>query len=536
MLKRSLVLLMLLPAGAIAADTSSRIESVTVYPQGALLTRVASVSLSSGDNSIRLTGLDDGIDPQFMQVAVADARVSIGQVRLSREQARNAARDEIVALENAIAAKQLEIQAVDDSTAGADLRLKFLDGIAAGYSRETVNDGGTLSVDSLQQVLGLLQRGAETAGELKRGNGKKRAELQKDLSLLQRELNDLRGGGLQSTAIDVTLGAAQSTQTELRITYFQYGAGWNPVYEARLDSESGRLTLLQQAEVRQRTAQPWTNVRLTLSTSRPSGRLEAPELSPEFINIRKPVPQADALRENEFRDRKLTMAAQDRAEEIIVTANRVTPTIGNFATSFDIPGRTSIPNDVDEAVTLDLSSFTTSTELVTRVVPRQSTEAYLTARFTYEEDLPLFASSVRIYVDGVYSGNAAMPEVMPGASVMLPMGQDRRLVVKSESQGGKDSESGILSRRKIEKTDYLFEITNRRSKPTVVEVLDRVPVSRNSEIDVEVPRTATSPSERDIDDKPGLLLWQNTLDGGETWQIRHQYTVSYPSDEAIVRE
>ncbi len=531
MLKRLFVLSMLLPAGALANDTESRLESATVYPQGALLTRVATVSLSPGENTISLTGLDDELDPQYLQVSVSDSSVTIGQVRLSREQARSTARDDIAELEQAIAAKQMEIQEVDDSTAGAELRLKFLDGIAAGYSRETVNDGGTLSVESLQQVLSLLQRGAETAGELKRDNQAKRAELEKDLSLLQRELNDLRGGGLQSKTVEVTLGARQNTRTEVRVTYFNYDAYWRPIYEARLDSETGELKLSQQAEVSQDTDQPWNNIRLTLSTSRPSGRLEAPQLSPEFIDLRKPQPEMDS------RAFKKEYMAVPSVQEIVVTANReVEPTIGNFATSFDIPGRTSIPNDVDEAVTLDLTSFTTSSELVTRVVPRQSTEAYLTARFTYEEDLPLFASTVRVYVDGVFSGNANLPEVMPGANVVIPMGQDRRIVVTSESQGGKDSESGLLSRRKVEATDYLFEIVNRRSKPTVVEVLDRIPVARNDEIEVVVPRSATSPTERAIDDKPGLFLWRKSLDGGDTWRIRHQYTVSYPDGETIVRE
>ena len=221
-------------------------------------------------------------------------------------------------------------------------------------------------------------------------------------------------------------------------------------------------------------------------------------------------------------------------EDVMVTAERTGADVGNFAVNYAIPGRTSVLNDSDEAVTLDIAAFNFDTTLVTQVVPRSSTQAFLAARFTHDEPVPLYGSDMRVFVDGVFVGMSFMPTALPRAEVLLPMGQDRRVEVRSESQGGEGGSSGFIGRRRSEVTDFVFEITNRRNRPTYVEVLDRIPVARNRDIDIEVGDDATPPDETDLDDQPGLMRWQKTLAAGEAWRIRHQYTVSYPGDRVLV--
>jgi len=260
----------------------------------------------------------------------------------------------------------------------------------------------------------------------------------------------------------------------------------------------------------------------------------APTLESEFLNLYEPVLQK-ARRGGAEAD---GYAASPMAlEEIVVTGSRATRAdVGNFAVNYDIPGRISLANDSDEGVTMDLASFQFIAELVTQVVPRESTQAFLAARFTYDRTLPLYGSDMTVFVDGAFAGNTEMPTALPQAEVVLPMGQDRRIEVDAQSQGGEDHQGGIINKRKTEATDYVFVITNRRSAPSYVEIMDLYPVARNKSVDVEVPRTATVPDERDIDDEPGLVLWKKTLGPGETWRIRHQYTVSYPANMVLTRE
>lgn len=531
-----LICLSLACTSAFAASIPSSIDSVVVYPEGATVTRVANVSLQAGDNDVKFTGLVSDIDADRLRVEVVDEGVQIGQVRLVTEQQRDVIDAEIAAVQLEIDAVTERILAIADSSKAAKLQLTFLEGIASGYSKEAGRESihGAADVNSWKAALGLLLSASADASKIIRENDIKSRELSKDLSLLQRKLSDLNGGSLATTAVELTLSSSRSVQTEVRLQYFQDDASWSPHYEARLDSNSGELQLAQQASVYQETDEDWTNVKLTLSTSRPGGQLVAPTLESEFLNVYEPTPlkarQADAEVHG-------YAAGRMALEEVVVTGNRVARTdVGNFAVNYDIPGRISLANDSDEGVTMDLANFQFIAELVTQVVPRESTQAFLAARFTYDRTLPLYGSDMTVFVDGAFAGNTEMPTALPQAEVVLPMGQDRRIEVEAQTQGGEDRQDGIINKRKTEATDYVFVITNRRSAPSYVEVMDLYPTSRNKSVDVEVPRSATVPDERDIDDEPGLILWKKTLGPGETWRIRHQYTVSYPANMVLIRE
>jgi uncharacterized protein (TIGR02231 family) len=490
------------------------------------------VSLSAGDNEVKFSGMADSIDADRLRIELVNDGVRIGQVRLETEQQRDITDAEIEAVQLEIDAVSTKILAVNDSTKAAKLQLSFLENIATGYAKEAGHDGslGAADVSSWKAALGLLLSASDDANKLIRDNDARSRELSKDLSVLQRKLNDLRGGSLATTAIEITLHSTRAAKTEIRLHYFQEDASWSPHYEARLDSNTGELVLAQQADVRQETDEDWRGVRLTLSTSEPGGELMAPVLQSEFLNLYEPMPQKTRVD-----DRARLASSPMELQEIVVTGSRVPRAdVGNFAVNYDIPGRIDLSNDSDEGVTIDLASFSFDAELVTQVVPRESTQAFLAARFVYDRTLPLYGSAMTVFVDGAFAGNTEMPTALPQAEVVLPMGQDRRVEVSAQTQGGQDSRGGIINKRKTEATDYVFEITNRRAAPSYVEVMDRYPVARNKSVDVEVPRTATAPD--DLNDQPGLVLWKKTLGPGEVWRIRHQYDVSYPANMVLSRE
>lgn len=530
------VLIVAEPAGA--ADLSSRVEAVTVYPSGALVTRVARVELAAGDNTLRLDGLPPGLASELLQAEIDSTSaetVSIGQVRVSRLESRDAYDAAVAELTRDIDALKLRIRAIDDSSTAAERRLRFLDGLSQSYARDAglESSRGAASVATLRDALDLLQTGSESASALIRENATAKAELARDLSVLERRLADLRGGSRSATAVTLTVTAERPVTTELRLRYYRDAAGWSPVYEARLDTSSGALTLLQQADVRQATAEAWQGVALTLSTSQPSGRLEAPELASHFLTLAERAREQSA-RASVSADAMLEVQAlADESEALAVTAARRTDT--NFAVNYEVPGVTDVPNDGGEATTLDVERFRFDTELITRVVPRSSTDAFLIARFEQTGSVPLYGSGMRIFVDGVYAGMAEMPTAMPGAEVELPMGQDRRVLVRAESQGGEGGAGGFFSRSQADVVDYVFEIANRRDSVARVEVLDRIPVSRDRSIDVEIGDDATPPDHTDLDDRPGLRRWDRSLAAGETLRIRHQYSIRYPDDRQLVR-
>ena len=64
-------------------------------------------------------------------------------------------------------------------------------------------------------------------------------------------------------------------------------ASWAPSYDARVDSTTGRVELLYNALIRQKTTEDWSDVRLVLSTAQQGRNGRMPDLEPAFVDFIK---------------------------------------------------------------------------------------------------------------------------------------------------------------------------------------------------------------------------------------------------------
>jgi hypothetical protein len=165
----------------------------------------------------------------------------------------------------------------------------------------------------------------------------------------------------------------------------------------------------------------------------------------------------------------------------------------------------------------------------------QSTQAYLSARFTHDGKNPIYGNQMLVYVDGVLMGSAAMPTILPGAEVTLPMGIDRRIEVKVDNLGGVGGSAGIIKKQITDTTDLVFEITNRRASVANIEVRAVYPASKNKALKIEIGDKATPPTEEDADGNTGVALWKKELGSGETWAINYNYSRTRPADRDLRR-
>lgn len=534
------VFAVMLSHAAFSNDINTTIDSVVVYPVGAMVTRIATLDIPAGATEIELINLPGALKLQDLQLQILDESVEIGQVSLNQKQQRDAYNEKVTAIREKITAEEFNKQVLTDEIEAAKLRLKFIESVSQGYAKEAWTAGarGTTNVSSWNDALALIQSGSNDANQLIRNNSQNINTINKEISKLKRQLSQAHGVSLASSELNVTLNAKKAASTKVLLHYYQAKANWKPSYEARLDSNSGSLSLAQQAIVNQSTDENWNNVKLILSTSEPTGELEAPKIYSEILNLYNP-----ALKQKRSSFDNASMPLRSSLQEVIISAEKVEDyspqvdiNIGVFAVNYDIPGRASVPNSSANDLHFDLSRDRVDVDLVTKIVPRESTDAFLAARFTHKQDLPMYAGNMRIFVDGVYVGISKMPDVLPQAEITLPMGQDRRIDVQARSQVGKEGTAGIISKRNTESVDYLFTINNRRDTNTLVEVYDRYPIARNKAIEISIPRSATAPTEQDIENQPGVIVWRKELNPSATFEIKHQYTVSYPSKSKLTTD
>jgi hypothetical protein len=78
-----------------------------------------------------------------------------------------------------------------------------------------------------------------------------------------------------------------------------------------------------------------------------------------------------------------------------------------------------------------------------------------------------------------------------------------------------------------------YEITSFHGAALPIEIIDRVPVPKETGIKVEVLKGATPPDVQDLDGKAGVYLWKLAGTPRKTETIRHYYSVRYPADKQL---
>jgi len=541
MLSLAITLSMPLQSQATVVETS--IDDVIIYSRGATITRTAMVNVPAGETELTFLGLPSSVNGENLQIAVSEKSVRMGQVSFKTQQSRDVNDQETSLLESKIEELEAQIAGVKDESKVAKLQLTFLESLAKGFSKEAwVNSAqGNANVGSWQQALSLMRSGSSDAYAKVRNNEQKVNELNKDLDVLVRSLQEARESSKASRSVTVSLSANANLNSEVKLQYYQARATWYPIYEARLDSDSGELALSQKAVIQQTSEEDWKNVKVTLSTSQPTAAMAAPSVESIFLSL-KPKYQANSAysRAEELEEIVVTSSmgsssrSRARSEEVELDgAPSSEKWSGTYASNFPIAGRISVTNNSSDAKTYDLEKYSFPTNLVTQIAPRRSTKAFLAARFTNSNKLPLQGNKMTVFVDGVLIGSTRMPTILPGEEASLPMGQDRRVQIIVSDQGGKGGNSGVISKQRSDVTDLIYEITNRRSAETTIEVKDAYPVSRDKAIKVEVNKKATEPDEKNFEDKAGVIVWRKILQPSETWKINQAYKISYPSKRTI---
>jgi uncharacterized protein (TIGR02231 family) len=171
--------------------------------------------------------------------------------------------------------------------------------------------------------------------------------------------------------------------------------------------------------------------------------------------------------------------------------------------------------------------------LVARVLPAQRHSAFLEATFKFEQDAPLEAGVLKLYRDGAYVGEAASAAFLPGSDVRVPFGVDERIKVNVRDESAQSAERGVISKQVTRETRQRYEVTNYHAVTIPVEIIDRVPVSRNADVKVEVLKGATEPTQRDLDGKAGVLLWRFNAVPQQLQTVRHYYSIKYPRDRVL---
>ncbi|MGO8858469.1 MAG: mucoidy inhibitor MuiA family protein [Steroidobacteraceae bacterium] len=522
-------------AVAAGADISAdlHVDRVTVYQKGAIVTRAGTIDVPAGTNRLLIEGLPAAIEPKSLHVAVENAAVRLGGVEVEQinegKFVSAAERD----LRRKLEQKTDQRAAVQDDVATAQLQLKLLDSLAANPTGSPTK--ATVDSANLSAVLATMATNSAFDRKRIRDSNVQMRELDREIEKLKSDLAKVATQSKQSTDIHAALEAKAASTTTVTVTYKITNASWQWIYAARLDTTKKRITLERQGQVQQGSGEDWKNVELTLTTTLPSDDVATPLVGSLFVNLEEPRLQRDVFaQQGQLRAAAMSAPSAAPPSEEALPTNRKSARVEatDYLADYKIPDRATLLADREPRL-YPIADDAFDVDLVARVVPSAGRAAHLEATFKYQRDVPLESGQLQLYRDGAYVGEAMTKAFLPGAPVRMPFGTDERIRVVVQDEPSQSAEHGILSKQAVKETRRRFDVTSYHPSPIVVEVMDRIPVSKHADVRVEVLKGATEPTVKDADGRAGVLLWRFDAQPQKTVSIRQYYSIQYPKDRHI---
>jgi len=526
-----------------ALAPTGKIAAVTVFPSRAAVTRVVEVELVKGMNDVRFEDLPPTLQEDSLQAegAGVDGARILGLDVASRELVEDR-RTRVAELETKIRDVADQISAHRDARTAAQAELAFLTKLqsaaAKQLSAELLFVDGTVA-DAAAVAELLRTRVPEVQEQIRKANVDERdSNAQK--SALQRELNGVRSAGQWSRRdVMVQIESPNAGTATVELTYILPGASWGASYDARADLDDNKIALTLHALVTQTTGEDWANAELTLSTARPTGGVSPPSLDPYWLESYQAQDYGylssgggGGYGDDDFGgvadDMDEMMIESDKKEKGRGAAPPPPPPMAvqrakvvehAVATAFIVPGESTVPGDGTRRK-LRITDADLDATFVHIAVPRIEEAAFLIGRTEWGQPWPMLAGRVSSFVDDAFVGTQNVGLTGQGSEVELGFGRDDAVQITRQIQV--DLTSG--NKKVTVERGWTLEVKNGRSKPVTVELLDRVPVPRESRFKVE--RTGDEPTETTPD---GLVTWVRELAADAEASVAFGYEVKYPA-------
>lgn len=277
-MKRTLLLLLGLGAATLSAageqKVKTSVEQITLFIDGAQVTRSRQIDLPAGNSTVVFTGLSPYLDDKSMQVSAKGpfTVTAVNRVFNHTDSLERSTRRQ--ALEQEIDKTQQQLNRLKASREVVDAESELLKTNCSVANRNVATP--------LAAIRELNEYYAARLEELKSKALSLDAEEEKINERRRQILAELVNlGGKQSvpmSEVEVRIEAPAACRGSFTLTYYVRNAGWFPSYDIRSGGLSEPVEISYKANIFQNTKEEWKNVALTLSSSNPTTGSIAPQL------------------------------------------------------------------------------------------------------------------------------------------------------------------------------------------------------------------------------------------------------------------
>lgn len=548
-------------SGPVLADelvAESRISAATVYMDRATITREAVIEIPAGSHTVSFSGLPAILFADSLRAeGSATASVKFGAVVSRQVMGTELSADRAQELNDKLEQLQDQRRLLDSEKQSLAAKKQFLStiGVQAGLRTNEEIAEMNLKPDQWLGAAQAIYTGLTESLAAEVQVDVKLRDLDRQIAKVQNDLNQLNANQYSTYSVNVPLESPQATRLSIELSYQVPNASWRPLYDARINTETGKLDLIQYGAVSQNTGEDWNGIKLSLSTAQPQRGTSLPDLTPYWIDIFNPQlyggvagGAVDALarrKEMMVMTNEAAAPASMAMEDQVMMEKAVAPApmqaefagavieTGGFVSEYKIPGPAKVTADGTETK-LMVGTFNTESVLQVHIKPQLSTDAFLVAKAKLKGDSPILPGQVSLFRDGAYVGQSNVPLLRPDEEHALFFGTDDQVAVKRKVLKDEKSEAGMIVRDNTQERHFVTEIQNLHSKPVTIVVKETVPTGRNDKIRSEILKDQTTAGyEADSANIKGLLRWEFPLEAKAKKDLKLGWKVSWPKDNQV---
>ena len=516
-------------------NLQAAISKVTVFRDAARVTRSGKVKLEAGPQKVFLTGITNYAHSDSFRVkGHGPAKLSSIDVQHATEVFEPSANikalyDELKELEK----KRLEIQ---DELEFQQSRLSQVERMVTEFTNHfgavyAANEGDIKSLTEMDTKATKLTSEIQTKV---RNLNEELVQVDDKMKVLRANIGQINSERKTVTtyAIEISLEVSSAANIELDVTYQTDGAAWSPRYDVDLQPQKAKLRRI--AMVSNQTQEDWSKINLTISTAtaRP---IEAIEGRPFYITAYDPSlerPTAPDRRKRGVPKPSMKAAAvagiapPAPPPEIVEEFAEAVETVSGISV-YEILKKITIPSDDEKhPVTLTEEELNSSTihywyaEGMAEVVAQDK---------VVNNDSVILPGKVKVFSEGDYIGETALGQIAPreefkmGTRVAYDVKAEKKLVERDMEK------AGVLRGKLRRSYKYRLEIQSFSKRKINIEIIDRVPHSVNTQIEVKVDLEELAPKKHEL----GVIEWYRELEPNEKKHIEYEYEVIWDKDVTI---
>ncbi len=532
------------PAFADTITGEAKVDTVTIYPGLATISRLVTLDLPAGNHDIIVPGLPQALATEGLRLS-APQGVQIGAVNLATDRLPvtpdqtspeiQAAKDEVERLEAVLRDRDAAIAQIRLRVQAAEEQIAFLQSLSQASAGETLTASAVADIRELAQMVGAetlaVRQEAFTAEQEAQAAIRDREDDVEALEDARKALAALMAPDIKGSVLTFTVNAAEAGEVTIDVSTLEGYANWSPVYDMRLTTgDAAGLDIDRAVVVSQETGQDWLDVKLVLSTARPGEQI-AP--SGVWAQARRIISEDDLEKE-----RGLVMMSADSpmlsrsvagiAAEVMEAPAMVAQADFSGATvTYTYPGRVDIRNGVDD-LRLPLDTLELDADVWAEAAPSRDAIAYRMAEFTNTTQEVLLPGQALIFADGTMIGFSNLPLLAAGADTEMGFGPLDGLRLTRTTPSKSEGDVGVFSSANQLKEAAIMTVENLTGQDWKVLLRDAVPYSEQDDLEVAFD-ASPSVTRRDPEGQRGILEWELDVAAGAKQEVTLDYTLTWPT-------